>query len=200
MGDDQPDTAAFARKLLFELQDLVTTATNAGVNSVQANELIRRATVASRIGMDDGALEIVKLLREGKALVESALTDSFLGDLTEIRSEIQNKREKLPGNHYIYMSYTNAVNALKRKDFADTLKNINICKKELARISVPVKDRAYGKYFANESTPCASCGGRVRPGYVVVKCICGNTHHESCAMREGHCTCGAKFGRQGQMT
>jgi hypothetical protein len=47
---------------------------------------------------------------------------------------------------------------------------------------------------ASEPAKCVSCQGRIKPGFDVVDCRCGNTLHLACAKRGGKCpVCGQKY-------
>jgi hypothetical protein len=193
MSGSNQNAAEYARKLLFELQALLQVADKAGVDTERVRELLRKASVASRLGTNEGIKEMVTYLTEGRTAIEKTLVESLHRQLTDIRKEIDEKRSKLPNDHYVFMSYTNSINALNRKDYEGAVKNMIITKNELEKTLAPDIGKAYQKYYATQATPCATCQGKVKTGFVVFKCICGKTHHETCAMREGHCTCGAKF-------
>ena len=193
MSGTNQNAAEFARKLLFELHGLLQVADKAGIDTGMVRALLHKASVASRLGTNEGIKEMVTCLAEGRTMLEKTLVESLHQQLAEIRREIEEKRSKLPSNHYVFMSYSNAVNALNRKDYETTVKNLIIAKNELAKTIEPETGRSYQKYFATQPTACATCQGKIKTGFTVIKCICSKTHHETCAMREGHCTCGAKF-------
>jgi hypothetical protein len=47
---------------------------------------------------------------------------------------------------------------------------------------------------ASEMTKCVSCHGRIKPGFDIVACRCGNQLHLACAKRVGQCpACGQKY-------
>jgi hypothetical protein len=47
---------------------------------------------------------------------------------------------------------------------------------------------------ASEMTKCVSCQGRIKPGFDIVACRCGNRLHLACAKRVGQCpVCGQKY-------
>lgn len=191
--------ATYARKLLFELQRIMESAENIGVDTSKTRDIIKKASVSSRIGTEAALRDMINLLNKGREMLEKAITDLHTAQLALVRREIESKRDKMPSNHYIHNAYAAAVNAMRRRDYDEAHRNIAICTRELAKVLQPVARRSYQKFFAKDLTPCNTCKGKVKVGFPVVRCICGKTHHETCASREGKCVCGVKFGAGGKV-
>ena len=51
----------------------------------------------------------------------------------------------------------------------------------------------FEKCKATELVKCNICMGKVKPGQPMIKCSCGKTYHEPCAIRVGKCACGVEF-------
>ena len=56
------------------------------------------------------------------------------------------------------------------------------------------KEPSFKKVKADKTLKCYACNGKIKPGFVVIECNCGNTYHEACGDRLGKCPmCGTKF-------
>jgi hypothetical protein len=56
------------------------------------------------------------------------------------------------------------------------------------------KEPSFKKVKADKTLKCYACNGKIKPGFVVIECNCGNTYHEACGDRIGKCPmCGTKF-------
>jgi hypothetical protein len=68
-------------------------------------------------------------------------------------------------------------------------KDINIKEKEKKKIEGP-----FTKYKAEETVKCYACNGKIKPGFILIHCNCGNTYHDACGGRLGKCPmCGTEF-------
>ncbi|UCE37649.1 MAG: hypothetical protein JSW00_19755 [Thermoplasmata archaeon] len=58
----------------------------------------------------------------------------------------------------------------------------------------PEKAPPYKKIKAEKGYKCYACNGKIKPGFMVIECNCGNTYHEACGERIGKCPmCGTLF-------
>jgi hypothetical protein len=56
------------------------------------------------------------------------------------------------------------------------------------------KEPSFKKIKADKMLKCFACNGKIKPGFVVIECNCGNTYHEACGDRIGKCPmCGNPF-------
>ncbi len=56
------------------------------------------------------------------------------------------------------------------------------------------KEPSYKKIKAATTLKCYACNGKIKPGFMVLECSCGNTYHEVCGERIGKCPmCGNVF-------
>jgi tetratricopeptide (TPR) repeat protein len=56
------------------------------------------------------------------------------------------------------------------------------------------KEPSFKKVKADKTLKCYACNGKIKPGFLVIECSCGNTYHEACGDRLGKCPmCGTKF-------
>jgi plasmid maintenance system antidote protein VapI len=66
---------------------------------------------------------------------------------------------------------------------------ISIKEKEKRVIEGP-----FQKYKAEETVKCYACNGKIKPGFMLIHCSCGNTYHDACGGRLGKCPmCGTEF-------
>jgi tetratricopeptide (TPR) repeat protein len=52
----------------------------------------------------------------------------------------------------------------------------------------------FRKYKAETTVKCYACNGKIKPGFMLIHCSCGNTYHDACGGRLGSCPmCGVEF-------
>ncbi len=57
-----------------------------------------------------------------------------------------------------------------------------------------IKGPQFQKIKADKAMKCYACNGKIKPGFMIIKCNCGNTYHDTCGERLGKCPmCGAEF-------
>jgi tetratricopeptide (TPR) repeat protein len=56
------------------------------------------------------------------------------------------------------------------------------------------KEEPFRKYKAETTVKCYACNGKIKPGFMLIHCSCGNTYHDACGGRLGSCPmCGVEF-------
>jgi hypothetical protein len=61
-------------------------------------------------------------------------------------------------------------------------------------IKLEEKEAPFRKYKAETTVKCYACNGKIKPGFMLIHCSCGNTYHDACGGRLGSCPmCGVDF-------
>jgi hypothetical protein len=172
------------RPVFHEIQSLFVFGEKLGIDLTAGMRDLKKALrVAEQV---ESSKLVDEYLIKAKKAFEKSITDFLLTKFYDLDKEMKSNNLSSKDIDYCMNS---AFSAIGIRHYELALTNLEQCRKQVEDLKKPKFEKAQ----ATEPIKCFICMGKVKPGFPMVKCNCGKTYHEPCAMRAGKCECGVLF-------